>query len=149
MSHTRGGSVGEGNVVRKSSKRSRIILGAAVASALAGMTASSVRVVNYSWNGNAGPSFWDVNTNWSPNTGFPNSADNVTFGAGAVSFAVDLHATSQSVNAVSFTNATGSYDLSNGSLSLSGGLTHTGAGTNTISAQVNASAPWTISAGTL
>jgi len=150
MSHTRGGSVGEGlNVVRKSSKRSRIILGAAVASALAGLTASSVRAVNYSWTGSAGTSFWDVNSSWSPNTGFPGSADNATFGAGAVNFAVDLHATGQSVNAVSFTNATGSYNISNGSLSLGGALTQTGAGTNTISAAVNASLPWTISAGTL
>src|SRR5205809_3406070 len=120
MSHMRGGSVGEGiNVVRKSSKRSRImrsnlILGAAVASALAGMTASSVRATDYSWTGTAGgPSFWDANTNWSPNTGFPGALDNATFGAGAVDFRVDMHApvaVNQSVNNVLFNNnATGSY----------------------------------------
>src|SRR2546426_655035 len=114
MSHTRGGNVVEGqNVVRKSSKRSRLILGAAVASALAGMTASSVRAVDYSWNGNAvAPSFWDVGTNWAP-AGPPTGTDNAIFGAGAVDFSVDLHAATQVITNVTFNNAAGSYLLTN------------------------------------
>ncbi len=161
MSHTRGGSVdGSGNwgqnVIRKSSKRSRIILGAAVASALAGLTASSASATNYSWVGNAGTSFWDVNTNWSPNTGFPGSADNVTFGSGPVSFAVDLHldplvvgSGQQSVNTLLFSNPTGSYNISNGTLTVNGTVSQTGAGTNRISAQVIGVGAWTVSGGSL
>src|SRR5882672_6380317 len=74
---TRGG---EGQiVVRKISKRNRFILGAAVASAVAGMTASAVRAAEYSWTGTTGgPSFWDTNTNWSANTAFPGATDNAT-----------------------------------------------------------------------
>src|SRR5436190_10325191 len=132
MSHTRGGCVVEGqNVVRKSSKRSRLILGAAVASALAGMTASSVRAVDYSWNGNAvAPSFWDVGSNWTP-AGPPAGTDNAIFGAGAVDFGVDLHAATRVITNVTFNNATGSYLLSNGNLSIAGTLTNS-AGTNRI-----------------
>ncbi|HEV8606105.1 MAG TPA: PA14 domain-containing protein [Tepidisphaeraceae bacterium] len=151
MSHTRGGTVGEGqNSVRKSSKRSRIILGAAVASALAGMTASSVSAVDYSWTGTAGgPSFWDVATNWSPNTAFPTAADNAAFGGGALDFNVNLNGIGQNVNNVTLTNAAGSYVFSNGTLSVSGALTQSGAATNIISAQIGAVSGWTVSAGTL
>jgi len=154
MSHARGGNVGEGNVVRKSSKRSRIILGAAVASALAGLTASSARAVDYSWKGTAGgPSFWDVGTNWTP-AGFPTISDNATFGAGAVDTSVNLHmdplvggSGQQSVNNV-LLNSTG-YNITNGLLTVGGTLTQTGTGNNTISAQVIANNNWTVSGGTL
>src|SRR5438445_5834515 len=150
MSHTRGGSFVEGhNVVRKSSKRSRLILGAAVASALAGMTASSVRAADFSWNGSATPpSFWDVGSNWTA-AGPPLGTDNAIFGAGAVDFGVDLHAATQVITNVTFNNATGSYLLSNGALNIGGTLTQSGAATNTIGAQVLASGAWNVSGGTL
>src|SRR5215204_6947962 len=126
MSHARGGNVGEGlNVVRKSSKRSRIVLGAAVASALAGLTASSVHAVDYSWNGNTS-AFWDVNTNWTP-AGFPTGADNATFGNGALNFNVDLHRDAtlnptgtQNVFNLTFSNTAGSYNIDGGVLNITG-----------------------------
>src|SRR5436305_6732087 len=151
MSQTRGGSVGDGQIsVRKSSKRSRFILGAAVAGALAGLTASSARAVNYSWTGTAGgPSFWDANSSWTPNTAFPGGSDGAIFGAGAVDFRVDLHAINQNVNTVTLNNATGSYLFTNGALTINSGLTQSGAATNTIEAQVITSGPWTISGGTM
>src|SRR4051812_12061569 len=154
MSHTRGGSIEGQNVVRKSSKRSRLVLGAAVASALAGMTASSVRAVDYLWTGTAGgPSYWDVNANWNPNSGFPGSADNASFAPGAVDTRVDLHldplvagSGNQTVNNVTL-SGTG-YNITNGSLNIGGTLTQS-AGNNTISATVFANNDWTVSGGTL
>src|SRR4051794_1136220 len=117
MSQTRGG---EGQIVRKTSKRSKLILGAAVASALAGMTASAVRATDYSWTGGAAgaPFFWDDQTNWSssPAATFPVSGDNASFGSGPVNMAVDLHAATQTANLVSFLNTSGSYSLNNGVL---------------------------------
>src|SRR5688572_1562051 len=93
-----GFSEGRNVVVRKISRRQKshrgLILGAAVASALAGMTSSS-RAVDYSWVGTSGaPSFWDTATNWSPNTAFPGGSDGAIFGNGAADFTVNLNATS-------------------------------------------------------
>jgi hypothetical protein len=150
MSQMRGG---EGQIVRKTSKRSKLILGAAVASALAGLTASSVRATNYSWTGGAAgaPFFWDDNTNWSssPVGTFPVSGDNANFGSGPVNTAVDLHALTQTADTVSFLNTSGSYSLNNGVLQTNVGLVQSGNASNTIGAAVNANAAWTISAGTL
>jgi len=157
MSHARGGNVGEGlNVGRKSSKRSRIVLGAAVASALAGLTASSVHAVDYTWNGNTS-SFWDVNTNWSAlSPGFPTGSDNATFGTSAARFIVDLHKDAtlnptgaQNVNNLTFSNTANSYNIGGGVLNFTGTITQSGNAVNTIGASLNGSGPVNVNAGTL
>src|SRR2546423_15623074 len=87
---TRGG---DGQIViRKSSKRSKLILGAAVASALAGMTASAVRATDYSWTGTSTPpSMWDNPNSWTALAGFPSFSDTATFGNGALDFGINLN----------------------------------------------------------
>src|SRR6266566_1290518 len=114
---TRGG---EGQiVVRKISKRSKLILGAAVASALAGMTASAVRANDYIWTGTgAPPSMWDNPASWTANSGFPTFGDNANFGNGAADFGINLNGVAQNANSANFTNTSGGYLMSNGSLSV-------------------------------
>src|SRR6266566_3669998 len=144
---TRGG---EGQiVVRKISKRSKLILGAAVASALAGMTASAVRANDYIWTGTgAPPSMWDNPASWTANSGFPTFGDNANFGNGAADFGINLNGVAQNANSANFTNTSGGYLMSNGSLSVNS-ITQSGNAVNTISAQLNVLGPSTISAGTL
>ncbi len=144
-------SEGRGIVRKNSKKRSRIILGAAVASALAGLTASSAQATDYTWVGNTTP--WTDPLNWNPNTDYPRStADNATFANGALNFNVSLDNTVQNVNMLSFTNNTGSYNLSGGGsqgVLVLNGLSQTGSANNTISSVVSSFGAWTVSGGTL
>src|SRR5438105_2114640 len=127
---TRGG---EGQIViRKISKRSKLILGAAVASALAGMTASAVRA-DYTWIGTGTPpSTWENPASWTANSGFPGFGDNTTFNSGATDFGVNLNGLAENANSVNFTNTSGTYLISNGNLSTNA-ITQSGNAVNTIS----------------